>query len=283
MQIISAISACVKEEMMNILVVDDEPLALVDITRVIKKSVPYADVTSADDPFDALALCEEKEIDVAFIDIEMPGMDGLELARRLSALNPRINTIMVTAYKEYAIDAFKQYASGYILKPAMQTDVEESLKHLRHPVSHITDGLYVRCFGGFEVFYNGEIVKFSRRKAKEVFAFLIDRMGTSVTLGEICAALWEVYTDDEKQKNYFYHLYNNLSKTLNKLGCGDVLIRERNLYAVDTDKVQCDYYNLLKNDARAVNRFQGEYMTQYSWAEDRVGYIENRVEKIKKV
>ena len=268
---------------MNILAVDDEPLALVDITRVIKKAVPFAGVVTAEDPVDAISICEDGKIDVAFIDIEMPGMDGLELARRLSDMNPQINTIMVTAYREYALDAFKQYASGYILKPAMQSDVEEALRHLRHPVSHITEGLYVRCFGGFEVFYNGEIVRFSRRKAKEVFAFLIDRMGTSVTIGEICAALWEEDEDEEKQKNYFYHLYNNLSQTLEGLGCGDVLIRERNSYAVDTDKLQCDYYFFLKNDARTVDRFQGEYMSQYSWAEDRIGYIENRVEKERKI
>ena len=258
--------------------VDDEPLALADITRVVKKSAPYADVFPAGDAGEAIELCKNKSIDVAFLDIDMPDMDGLALARRLNELTPKINTIMVTAYKDFAYDAFKQFASGYILKPAMKTDVEDALKHLRNPVSHITKGLYVRCFGGFEVFYDGEIIKFPRSKAKEVFAFLVDRMGTSVSSAEICATIWEDIGDYDKQRNYFYHLYDSLSNTLEKLGCGDVLIRGRNSYAVATEKFNCDYYNFLKNDARVLNRFQGEYMSQYSWAEDRIGFLMDKMQ-----
>ena len=84
---------------MNILLVDDEASALRDLHRVMKTAVaPEDEIFTARDPGDALALCKEKLIDVAFLDIKMPDMDGLTLAAEMRRIHPLINMIMVTAY-----------------------------------------------------------------------------------------------------------------------------------------------------------------------------------------
>ena len=99
---------------MNILIVDDEATALRDLSRVMRKTVPEAEIFTARDSDTALEVCKEKSIDVVFLDIQMPDMDGLALAEKMKEISPLINIIMVTAYPNYALDAMKLYVSDYI-------------------------------------------------------------------------------------------------------------------------------------------------------------------------
>ncbi len=134
--------------------------------------------------------------------------------------------------------------------------------------------MYVRCFGNFEVFYNGEIVHFGRNKSKELFAYLVDRKGASATNSEIRAALWgDRASDDDNQKRYFSQIVFSLRETLKNLGEEDVLIQHRDSYAVMADHIKCDYYLAEEYDLKALSVFEGEYMSQYEWAEERIGYI----------
>ena len=137
---------------MNILIVDDEVSALRDLARVIGKVAPDEAIQTAGDSKSALAFCRDNAPDVVFLDIRMPDMDGLTLAAEMKKLCPLVNIIMVTAYSDYALDALKLYVSDYILKPAMPEDVKKALLNLRHPVRKSGEGLFVQCFGNFEVF-----------------------------------------------------------------------------------------------------------------------------------
>ena len=115
---------------MNILIVDDEVSALRDLARTIEKTVQDAEIKKADRALDALSLCREQEFDVVFLDIRMPGKDGLELAKEIKQVRPLINIIMVTAYQQYLYDAVKLYVSDYILKPARAGDIKNALANL---------------------------------------------------------------------------------------------------------------------------------------------------------
>ncbi len=257
---------------MNILVVDDEYAAICDFRRILEKTVPDARIFEAESGAEALKICEKNDVHVAFLDVEMPGRSGLSLAGEIKKLRPMVNIVILTAYEQYALDAHKQFVSGYLLKPADASEVRNVMNNLRNPVKEITKGLYVRCFGAFEVFCDGEPVKFGRGPAKEVLAYLIDRNGASVTGAEICAILWEDEFDgSDKYKNYLYHIYDDLEQSLKKIGCDDILAHGRNSYAVYPDRINCDYYKALKSDPQALSEFMGEYMSQYSWAEGRVG------------
>ncbi len=253
---------------MNILIVDDEAAARRDLENVLNRVTDGASILQASNAADAMTACRSDNIDVAFLDIRMPGTDGLKLAEELTKISPDINIIMVTAYPEHALEAHRLYVSGYILKPAMEDEVREALGHLRIPVKEETPGIHVQCFGNFEVFYQGKPLKFKRSQSKELFAYLIDRRGASVTNAECCAVLWGDTADgSSKQRDYFHHIWGDLKDTLTQIGCGDVLSQERNAYAVIPDKISCDYYDRLAVEKRIAPGSVSEYMNQYSWAE----------------
>lgn len=259
---------------MDILIVDDEQVAVQNLTELIQKAKPEAGIRTADSGEAALKLCKESLPDVAFLDIAMPGMDGLVLAKKLREIDPVINIVFATAFPEYALDSYKVFASGYILKPASEEDVRTALDNLRHPVRSGRKGLYVQCFGNFEVFMDGAAVKFSRSKAKELFAYLVDRRGSAATNGELRAVLWGDEADEsEEQRRYFSQIVFALTIKLKEIGCAGVLIHSRDAYSVKTDKINCDYYAALDHDPKYISHFHGEYMSQYEWAEDRIGLI----------
>ncbi|MBR6171585.1 MAG: response regulator [Eubacterium sp.] len=259
---------------MKILIVDDERTALRDLERALRKVVPEAEISMADEVDMAVALCREQAFDVAFLDILMPEKDGLNLAREMKQIRPIMNIVMVTAYPQYALDAMKLYVSDYILKPAMTEDLKNALANLRNPVQEKQKGLFVRCFGNFEVFWNGEVVRFSRAKVKELFAYLIDRKGSTATNAELRAILWkDDVSDDQKQRKYFAQIVYELRQKLEELGCGEIFAQSRDSYALIPEKIPCDYYLALNREADAMARYEGEYMSQYEWAVNRLGFL----------
>lgn len=258
---------------MKILAVDDEPNALHLLTRNILAVAPQAEVTAFSAPAAALDWAMANTCDIAFLDIELGSMNGIELGKRLKERNPKTNLIFVTGYLDYAVSAYALHASGYLSKPASPETIRVELENLRYPMPKPQTGkkLQVHCFGNFEVFYGGNPLHFKRSKTKELFAFLIDRNGARVTSGEICARLWEDDTGDKQQKDYLRHLVMDLANTLERIGESDVFVRTRSGYHINPSLLECDYYDYLNNVPYAVRAYQGEYMQQYSWAEERIG------------
>ena len=263
---------------MNILAVDDEPNALHLLTKNIRAVVPQAQVADFTNPAAALEWATANACDIAFLDIELGSMNGIELGKRLKERNPKTNLIFVTGYLNYAVSAYALHASGYLSKPASQDAIRVELENLRYPMPRPQTGkqLVVHCFGNFEVFFCGKPLIFKRSKTKELFAFLVDRNGARVTSGEICARLWEDETGDKQQKDYLRHLVMDLSQTLEKIGESEVFVRTRSGYNINPSLFECDYYDYLNNVPYAVRAYQGEYMQQYSWAEERIGSFEGK-------
>lgn len=252
---------------MKVMTVDNEKLALEGLTRTIQKVLPSAETASFINPQEALEYGAREEIDIAFLDINMNPVNGVELARRLKQTNPRINIIFTTGYSEYTGDAMKIHASGYIMKPVTIEKVRKEIEDLRYPMRKETGKrLRVQTFGNFEVFADNEPVHFAYTKTKELLAYLIDRRGSLCTNGEIMAILWE---DDasERHTSYLKNLRKDLRATLEGLGYGDVLVRRRGMIGIVPSLIDCDYYELLANRPEARQSFAGEYMVQYSWAE----------------
>ncbi|MBO5278946.1 MAG: response regulator [Lachnospiraceae bacterium] len=261
---------------MKYLIVDDEPLVLRDIGRMVKEIAPSdSEIFCADNYEEALEYARQNELYVAFLDIDMPGMTGLELAKHLKDIRPDINIVFVTAYSEYMGDAWDMYVSGYLLKPVQRKVIERALEHLRYPVRHEEDKLTIQCFGNFECFYKGEPMKFERLKSREMLAYLVDRRGAKVSTNEIRTILFEEEADSMNKKSYIRTLASDIRKTLGICGLQDVLKHERDGYYLNLSKVDCDYYRYLKGDITAVNSYHGEYMIQYSWAEMTVGSLES--------
>jgi hypothetical protein len=127
--------------------------------------------------------------------------------------------------------------------------------------------LCVRCFGNFDVFFHDRPLVFRRSKTKELLAYLVDREGAACTAEEIINALWEESGDVKNPKSYLRALTKDLRDTLASVGMEAALIREHNQWAIRKKLLDCDYYRLLEGDVEAASDYHGEYMNQYSWAE----------------
>ena len=254
---------------MKILCLDDEPLALKMLEQAVRQAKPDADITAFRKQAELLEQAKQGGCDIAFLDIHMRGMNGVELAKELKAVNPKMNIIFVTGFSEYAGDAMKLHASGYIMKPVTAEEVAAELSDLRFPIVPKNDVLLrVQCFGNFEVFMpDGEIMKFDRSKSKEIFAYLVHRHGSSCSTKEIAAVLFEDEPYDAKQQNYVQQLIYSMMNSLKNAGVADVIVRSRNSLAVNVKLLDCDYFRFKELDAGAVNSFCNEYMSQYYWAD----------------
>ena len=106
--------------MIRCLAIDDEPLALRQLAAYLKKVPFFSLVDSCQSALEAMTLLEDQEIDVIFIDINMPDLNGLDFVRSLR--HPPL-VVFTTAYQEYAIEGYKVDAIDYLLKPFGMSDV----------------------------------------------------------------------------------------------------------------------------------------------------------------
>lgn len=256
---------------MIIFIVDDEPLAVeslkLNISKAISSEIEIRTYTNSKQVLeDAIAY----KPDMVFLDIEMPGTNGMDLASAIKSHIPGVIIIFVTAYSEYAFKAWELRVDGYLLKPASVDDISAVLDDIRskrgaEPTAEPL--LRVRCFGRFEVFHDGRPVQFKRSRAKEVLAYLISARGAGVSSGELCGVLWEDSVDISRKKTYLRQYVQALREALDKCGAGELLRHERDAYSVNTGLIECDYYRYLAGESDESASYHGEFMSQYSWSE----------------
>ena len=249
---------------MKAIAVDDEIYMLENLEEAINASSDIEEVKTFSTCSAALAYAAENPVDIAFLDINMRGIGGLGLAEKLMEIYPYCKIIFCTGYEEYAVSAFKLHVSGYLMKPITAEAVQKEIDHIKR--IKVTEKLLtIKCFGNFEVLYNGESLSFKRKKVKELLAVLIDRKGAEMTAKQICAVLFPDDTDDIKNTAYLRQLVLDLKNTLKTIHAEDVFQHDTPYYRIDTNLVNCDYLNFLESGKP---QFHGEYMTQYSWAEE---------------
>lgn len=122
------------EKVPVVIMVDDEKLILSGNMSVVKAAMPHADVKGFTRPSDAIAYAGEHHVALAFLDIEMGRMSGLDLCKELLSIDPRTNVVFLTAYMDYSFQAWETCASGFLLKPLTVEAVESQLGMLRHPI-----------------------------------------------------------------------------------------------------------------------------------------------------
>jgi two-component SAPR family response regulator len=252
--------------------VDDEKIALDALSGAIKEIVAEDEVISFRYPEDALEYVRENFCDIAFLDVEMAGMSGVALAEELKKYNSEINIVFCTGYGDYREKAFELHASGYLMKPITPEKIKRELENLRRPIVE-KKRLKVQTFGNFEVYLEGKPLAFKYRRTKELFAYLVDRVGAMCTVGEIIGILFE---DESGREEYFQKLRRDLLSTLEEVGCAGVIVHKRGMLGVVVTEIQCDYYDCLNKKKDFATAYFGEYMSQYSWAEETCGLLWKR-------
>lgn len=277
---------------MHLIAVDDEKLALRHLTHILEELFPEDEINGFRDQTEALDFARElvekqENLEFAFLDIEMYGMSGIELAKAFKDICPTVKILFVTGHDNYALEAFKIHARGYILKPVTKELVEEELQNIEgyskadreKPRESVQEKprIEVRTFGNFDVIVKEEPLQFSRSKAKELFAFLVDKKGTGVNTAEISSVLWEDKVYDRNLRSQTQTVISQMIRTLKSAGIEDCVIKKWNYLAIDPARLDCDYYNFLAGDVAAINSYTGEYMSNYSWAEFTAAFLEESV------
>ena len=230
---------------MNILAVDDELIHRKMMLKYIADKIPDGEIAEFQDTVEALRWARNHKQKLVFTEIQMPVLTGIELAKELKKLNPKINIVFVTrCYEQYAAQAMDTYFSAYLRKPVTPKVIETALQNLRFPMPvNVGKRIRVQCFGDFEAYVDNHPIKFERTKTKELLAFLVDRHGALVTVNEICAALFENESNELNNKGYVRKCTNDLKNVLAKIGAKDLFIKGYNQYGIVTEQIECDYYD----------------------------------------
>ncbi|MFC4333818.1 LytR/AlgR family response regulator transcription factor [Salininema proteolyticum] len=151
---------------MRFLVVEDEAATRSEMLHHLSRAAPDAELTEASSGDEAVRLIATGEFDAAFLDISMPGVSGMDLARLLSRMEKRPAIVFVTAYDSHAVDAFALGAVDYILKPIRPERVSEAVRRISAPAS----GPSIEADAAIEVELGGETVFLSREEVAYVQA-----------------------------------------------------------------------------------------------------------------
>ncbi len=123
------------EESPNVIMVEDRKIILNGALPVLETVLPNTTVIGFTRPSEAIEYAEKNWVALAFLDIELGKLSGMDLCRRLLEINPRTNVVFLTAYSSYSLDAWNTGACGFMLKPITPEGVQEQLKRLRFPFS----------------------------------------------------------------------------------------------------------------------------------------------------
>ena len=264
---------------MKVICVDDEKIALESILYTLNEIEEVTEKIGFRSPEKCLEYLEENSADAAFLDISMRKMNGLALAKLIKEKRPEIYIIFLTGYSEYALQAFKLHASGYLLKPASTEDIQEELANIKNEHSNYDTKKRIRIqtFGNFEVFADEKPIPFIRSKSKEVLAYLVDRKGAKASLSEIAGILWEDGMYDRSRQKQMQCFISDLVKSLKAVHAEEILVKDRTGIMIMKDLVDCDYFRFLEGDAKAVNAYMGEYMSSYYWGEFTIGALDSKI------
>lgn len=127
-------AAAQSDECPNVILVDDSKLILTGGLPILEEILPNANVMGFTNARDTIEYAKVNRVALAFLDIELRNTTGLDLCRELLGINPRLNVVYLTAYKEYSFDAWGTGACGFMLKPLTSEGVREQLKNLRYPI-----------------------------------------------------------------------------------------------------------------------------------------------------
>lgn len=196
---------------MKLMLIDDEYYALQGLKIEIDKMPQIEIVGMFQSGQQALEQVKSLCPDVVLLDIDMPQMNGIECYRRLIEMDDRLNIIFVTAYDNYAVQAFELNAVDYLLKPVQRQRLEKALSRVTGASSYKESekNIRINCFKHFEVIFEGQVINtgWRTKKAEELLAYLICEKGRFVSKERIAEDLWPELDGDKSIANLYLAFY----------------------------------------------------------------------------
>lgn len=211
---------------MRIVCVDDEKLALDYMSQLLKGIENVEIIGLFQNPEEGYKFVIDEQVDVVFLDIQMPGIDGLQLAELILEKKPHIHVVLVTAYDQYAVNAFEINAIDYLLKPAKVDRVEKTIDRLRNEIKTTTENVEDRKLHdkllSIQLAHNVSFalgddtfstLKWRTAKARELFLYLLQNQGKFVHKSTLMEVVWG---EDELDRGYsiLYTTVYNVRKAI---------------------------------------------------------------------
>lgn len=288
--------------MLRTIIVDDEKKAITRLERLIQQEGTLSLAGSFTLPRDAMDFIADQDVDIVFLDIEMPDMNGLELSESLFEKKPDIDVVFVTAYDKYALRAFQAHGIGYLLKPVSLEDVKKQIAAILKRRQAKLPGpapreMAVQCLGHFLCFPRGtqhEHLQWKTSKSEELFAFLLHYGGRPVSKEKIIDTLWPDM-DILKASQNLHATSWYIRDTLRGQGFPGLFIRSKGGYQLRLDGLQCDLLEFTRLLTRlqtgvesvdimekACRLYKGAYLEDklYEWTGGMRAWLDSEHEKI---
>ncbi len=254
---------------MNAIVLDDEKESLlVFASHAI--DVPNLSLNVFSSRYeDALSYARSHKVDAAFLDIVMPGMDGVSFAKSLIEISPNIKIVFITGYAQNEEAIRKEIGPNFFAfcyKPYEEGIIHEIIARMMKEDRPL---VVFKTFPRFDVYVNGILVDFERAKAKELLALLVDHRGGEVTIEEVTTKLW-VDKDYELAARLYRDATSRLRMKLSEYGVPYLVDFSRGRASLNCEYASCDYWDYLDGDS---SLFKGEYLRPYEWAAEQENYM----------
>ncbi|MBP6492101.1 MAG: response regulator [Clostridia bacterium] len=270
--------------MKNAVIIDDERPALMELEYLLNKYEEIKITGLFSDPLGAIEAIRELRPDVVFLDINMPQMRGIDAASVILDIDPAIDIIFVTAFDQYAIEAFDLHALDYVLKPINDQRFDKTIQRIlaktTAEIAAPSQRFYIKCLGGFQIGWQGkDSIKWRADKTKEIFAYLLQHKEKDISKEELLDRLWPE-DDPEKAIRQLYNGIYYIRKALEDYGVDRNMIKIDKDYHLKLSDVDLDvnyFYDYSKNKAnygledleKLVDRYGGGYLQgeYYPWAD----------------
>ena len=277
--------------MLKTILVDDEELSIKRLNKILTECGEIQICNTFSNSLEAYEYIKENKIDVAFLDISMPDMDGMTFSGMLRDMDSDIDVVFITGYDEYAVKAFELNALDYLLKPVTSERLQKTLDKIKKKRRYVqkNPGLKISFFNGFKICTTDEEreIKLRSPKTEELFAFIAYRGTTSRE--EIVDTLWEGFDFDKALKNINSNIYY-IRKALSVYGLEDCIKTGKKEIGIEKDRVACDLFEFEKlikeskktgiKDAglceKAVELYSGGFLNGkgYEWALEKARNLE---------
>jgi len=233
--------------MIHAIVVDDEWYNLEEISDLLMETGAFLEPKKYQNPLSALKEIDRIRPEVAFIDIEMPEIDGIALAQILQEINPDMIIVFVTSWNQYAVQAFDVNALDYILKPINVVRFQKMIVKVKSEVLSIRlkrgSSLQITCFGSLVARIDNVPIKWERAKSEELFAFLLMHHNQYMSKEVIIDNLWSEY-EIQKALQILQTAVCRLRNIFSGLNRKVNILYDQSRYCLTITDAQCDLFEV---------------------------------------
>jgi len=278
---------------LRVILIDDERLALQQLKMMLEMIGGVEVIATYQDPAEAVRGAKQLSPDAAFIDIQMPEINGIDVSLQLQEAIPKIEIVFVTAFDQYAVRAFDLNAIDYILKPVQKHRLEQTVARIQKRKDLERGkggrvGVPRLCFmNNIKVHWPGqspEIIKWRTGKTRELFAYLFHHRNRTINNESLLDLLWPEM-DEEKSIQLLYNSIYHIRRALKQYGIEGVSLKSvlSEGYMMDLNAVKADVIewenevrtlpplgvSTYKEYERVLDLYTGDYLgdSDYVWAE----------------